>query len=312
MDPDSYPRLVEPHRAELHAHCYRMLGSLQDAEDALQETLLGAWRGLPGFEGRSSLRSWLFTIATHACLRALEARKRRALPMDLNPPADPRGSVGEPLAESLWVEPYPDGLLHTERRESVELAFIVALQHLLPTQRAALLLCEVLGFSAREAAAALDTTLASINSALQRARQRLRELLPASPPPLTDEHLREQVDRFVAAWDRRDVAAIVAMLAEDATFNMPPLPAWFRGREDIRTFIATRIFATPWRFVALRAGGHPAMAGYQLDADSRRYRLAALNVLTFRGDEVAALTAFLDPSVLARFGLPQELPPDER
>src|SRR5919206_198559 len=220
-DETAFERLVEPHRAQLHAHCYRMLGSVHDAEDALQEALLRAWRGLPRFEGRSSLKSWLYTIGTNTALNAIEKRPKRVLPIDYGPAADPHEGPGEPIVESVWVEPYPDDLLgledgyaspsaRYEQRESVELAFIAALQHLPPNQRAALILREVLGFSAKEAASMLDTTTASVNSALQRARVTVDERLPeqsqqATLRALGDERLREIVDRYVDAWERCDV-----------------------------------------------------------------------------------------------------------
>src|SRR5215204_27181 len=233
---DAYARLVEPHRSELHAHCYRMLGSVQDAEDALQEALMRAWRGLPKFEGRSSLRSWLYRIATNTSLDAIERRPKRVLPIDYGPPADPHGGVGEPVVESVWIEPYPDETLgiedgyaspdaRYEQRESVELAFIAALQLLPATQRAVLILREVLGFSAAEVAEALDTTVASVNRALQRARKTLADRLPdqsqqATLRTLGDEALREIVERYVDAWERCDVDTVVSLLAEDAAFTM--------------------------------------------------------------------------------------------
>src|SRR6266536_6575771 len=252
-DEDAYGRLVGPYRAELHAHRYRMLGSVQDAEDALQEALLRAWRGMSRFEGRSSLRSWLYKIATNTCLDVIARRPKRVLPIDYGPAADPHEGPGEPLVESVWVEPYPDEKLgledgfaapeaRYEQRESVELAFIVALQHLPGTQRAVLILREVLGFSAREVAEALDTTVVSVNSALQRARKAVDERLPeqsqqATLRTLGDEGIRELVERYVDAWERGDADAVVAMLAQDATFSMPPLAAWYRGRDAIRAFL---------------------------------------------------------------------------
>lgn len=323
-DAQAYERLVGPHRASLHAHCYRMLGSWQDAEDAAQEALLGAWQGLAGFEGRSSLRTWLFTIATHASLRLAARRSRRVLPVDHGPPAGPRDEIPEALESTLWVEPYPDlvmgvadGLASPEaryaQRESVELAFVAALQLLPGTQRAVLVLRDVLGFSAEEAAAALETSVASANSALQRARATIERRLPresqrATRRMLGDERLERLLDQFVAAWARADVDAIVAMLAEDATFTMPPLPLWLRGRDDIRVFMAERVFALRWRFRATQASGQPTLAAYQWSDEVGAYRLNVLNVLTFRGEQVADLTAFLSPDVCGRFGLPDELP----
>jgi RNA polymerase sigma-70 factor (TIGR02960 family) len=321
-DGDAFGQLVEPYRGELHAHCYRMLGSVQDAEDAVQEALLGAWRGLAGFEGRSSLRAWLYRIATNACLRLLARRPTRLLAPDRAPAAAPLDPVGEPLLEAAWVEPYPDeqvGLqdgfaapeARYELRESVELAFVAALQHLPATQRAVLILREVLGFSAAEVAEALQTTVASVNSALQRARRAVDRRVPARSQQATlralgEDGLRELVEGFVAAWERADVDAILGMLAEDARFTMPPLPSWFSGREDIGVFLAEQVFATPWRLVPTHASGQPALALYQGDPQGGRFRLGALDVLTLRGRQVLEITAFLDPAVHRRFGLPAE------
>src|SRR5947209_11708112 len=227
-DEGTYSRLVEPYRAELHAHCYRMLGSVHDAEDALQDALLRAWRGLGRFEGRSSLRSWLYTISTNTCLNLISRRPKRVLPIDYAPAADPHQGPGEPVVESVFVEPYPDETLGLEdgyaspeasyeRRESVELAFVAALQHLPPNQRAVLILREVLGFSAREVADSLETSVPSVNSALQRARKTVEERLPdqsqqATLRALGDDGLREVVDGYVEAWQRGDVEAVVSML----------------------------------------------------------------------------------------------------
>jgi len=284
-----------------------MLGSVHDADDALQEALLGAWRGLSGFEGRSSLRSWLYTIATHASLRILEARGRRALPGDSGSGDDPRAPLAAPLAEAVWIEPYPDELVRYEDREEVELAYVVALQLLAPNQRAALLLREALGFSARETAELLGTSVASVNSALQRARAKLGRELPARSQQETlralgDERSRALVARFVDAWNRADVAAIVAMLRDDASFSMPPLPTWFRGGADIAAFLTARVFASPWRFEVTSASGQPAMIGRRRDPGSGRYELRTLTVFTFDDELIAALTTFLGSGVLERLG----------
>ena len=328
-DEAAFGRLVEAHRGELHAHCYRMLGSVHEAEDALQETLLRAWRGLSGFEGRSSLRSWLYRIATNASLDAIERRPKRVLPVDYAPAADPHEGPGEPVVESIWVEPYPDELLgledgfaapeaRYEQRESVELAFIAALQLLPPNQRAALILREVLGFSAREAAEALDTTVASVNSALQRARATLDERLPdqsqqATLRSLGDDRLREIVEGYVDAWQRRDVEAVVGMLTEDATFAMPPLETWFQGSDALRVFLAGWPLSGlwDWRPIRVRANGQVALAFYSWDPDEEAYMPFALNVLTFRGDQISDVTAFIaratpvpDREVIAR--LPEQ------
>jgi RNA polymerase sigma-70 factor, ECF subfamily len=326
---DDFRRLVEPHRAELHAHCYRMLGSVHDAEDALQETLLRAWRGLPRFEGRSSLRSWLYRIATNTSLNAIEKRPKRVLPIDYGPAADPHEGPGEPLVESVWIEPYPDETIgledglagpeaRYEQRESVELAFIAALQNLPATQRAVLILREVLGYSAKEVAETLDTTTASVNSAMQRARAAVDERLPeqsqqATLRALGDEGLREVVDGYVDAWQRGDVEAVVGMLTEDATFAMPPLQTYFQGREAIEVFLAGWPLSGLWRWrpIQVRANGQVALAFYSWDDDEQAYLPFALNVLTLRGRQISDVTAFItrstedpDREVLAR--LPEQ------
>src|ERR671931_1431773 len=264
-DEQAFARLVEPYRAELHAHCYRMLGSLHDAEDALQEVLLRAWRALGRFEGRSSLRSWLYTIATNTSLTAIERRPKRVLPIDYGPPADPHGDgLGVPPIEQVWVEPYPDERLgledgyaapeaRYELRESVELAFIAALQHLPATQRAVLILREVLGFSAREVAESLDTSVASVNSALQRARKTVDERLPeqsqqATLRTLGDDGLREVVEGYMDAMQRGDVEAVIGLVAQDAVWSMPPLPAWFTGHDTLREFMRFGPLSGDWRW----------------------------------------------------------------
>jgi RNA polymerase sigma-70 factor, ECF subfamily len=323
-DEESFAELIEPHRRELHAHCYRMLGSVHDADDALQETLLGAWKGRGGFEGRSSLRSWLYAIATNACLRILEGRKRRELPGGTGQGDDPRKPLGEPLSESVWVEPYPDERLRYENRESVELAYVAALQLLPPNQRAALILREVLGFSARETAEILETSVPSVNSALQRARAKLERELPARSQQETlralgDKRSRELVTRFVEAWNRADVAGIVAMLSEEASFSMPPMPTWFRGKDDIAAFLTAflereRRSGSIWRYEATSASGQPAMLGYRRKRESTRDQLDSLVVFSFEGELVAAITTFLGIGVLARTAPPgtphRTAPPD--
>src|SRR5688500_1806982 len=252
QDEAAFRHVVEPHRAGLLAHCYRMLGSAADAEDALQEALLRAWRGLPAFEGRSSLRSWLYRIATNVCLKLLERRPRRVLPLDYGPPADPHTAPDAPREEIPWLDPYPDAAVadgpatpeaRYEQRESVELAFTAALQHLPERQRAVLLLRDVLGFSPAEIADALDATPASVYSMLQRAHETVDRRLPARSQQTTlralgDRELRGIVDRYVRAWEDGDVGALTAMLTADATFAMPPRPSWYRGPEAIGAFLA--------------------------------------------------------------------------
>jgi RNA polymerase sigma-70 factor (ECF subfamily) len=349
-DEDAYSRLVEPRRAELHAHCYRMLGSVHDAEDALQDALLRAWRGLPRFEGRSSLRSWLYRIATNTCLDVISKRPKRVLPIDYGPPTDPHDGPKAPLAESVWVEPYPDETLgledgyaapeaRYEQREAVELAFIAALQHLPANQRAALILREVLGFSAREVAETLETTTASVNSALQRARKAVDERLPEQSQQATlraigDEGVREVVESYVDAWDRGDIDAVVAMLTEDASFAMPPAPSWHQGRAALTAFLGVGPLSGDWRWrhIFVHASGQPALAFYSWDEAEGTYLPFALNVLTIRGRLISDVTAFIarstesrDPEAyrrwpeepivpekfvdfFGRFGLPDQLP----
>ena len=280
-DETAFARLVDPYRRELHAHCYRMLGSVHDAEDALQEALLRAWRGLAKFKERSSLRSWLYTIL----------------------------GVEDGFAA-------PDATY--ERRESVELAFIAALQHLPATQRAVLIQREVLGFSAKEVAASLDTTVASVNSALQRARAAVEERVPersqqATLRALGEDSVREIVDRYVDAWERCDIDAFAAMLAEDATFTMPPLASWYDGREAIIGW-ATRwplSGAWRWRAIRARANGQPALGFYAYDRESDSHRPFALNVLSLRGERVSGVSAFIARSAAPREREVFERYPDE-
>jgi RNA polymerase sigma-70 factor (ECF subfamily) len=326
-DEAAFRRLIEPHRGELHAHCYRMLGSVHDAEDALQEALLRAWRGLEGFEGRSSLRSWLYRIATNTCLDAIARRRKRVLPVEF-PPAEGADGPGEPLVESTWIEPYADeafgiedGLAapeaRYEQREAVELAFIAALQHLPATQRAVLILRDVLGFSAKEAAEILDTTTASVNSALQRARDAVEKRLPERSQQETlrtlgDERVREIVANYIEAWERQDVEAVVEMLSEDAAFAMPPLRTWFRGRDSIRAFLALSPLGGDWRWRVARgqANGQVALGFYTWSPDAGVYERFALNVLTFDGPLISAVDAFLtreteDPDPAAILRMPE-------
>ena len=314
-DEGAYARLMDAYRGELHAHCYRMLGSVHDAEDALQEASLRAWRGLARFEGRSSLRSWLYTICTNTCLNQIAKRPKRVLPVDYGPAADPHQVPGEPITESVWLEPYPDEVMGIEdglaspdatieQRESVELAFVAALQHLPPNQRAVLIMREVLGFSAKEVADALDTSVASVNSALQRARAAIDERVPEQSQQdtlseLGDDEVREIVARYVDAWERHDVEQFVSMLAEDATFAMPPLATWYAGREGIATWARNSSMSGEWiwKAVQVRSNGQPALAFYAWDENEQAYLPFAVNVLTFRGREIENVTAFIIRSI---------------
>ena len=326
-DPSAFDRLVAPLRRDLHAHCYRMLGSVHDADDALQDALLRAWQALGRFEGRSSVRSWLHTVATRTCLDLIEARGRRALPMDLGPAAR-EPVVDDAPADVAWLTPYPDTALAAETRESVELAFVAALQHLPGNQRAALVLFEVLGFSAAEIAATMDTTTASVNSALQRARRIVAEKVPPVSQQRTladvgDARLRAIVAGYATALERGDADRLVALLTEDVTWSMPPLPGWYAGIDDVMAFAR----AVPlgdcgtWRTVATTANGQPAVALYlngpavrrgshdnaAEHADGPAFRAWSLTVLTLRSDRIAGLTSFIGPEHFAAAGLPLAL-----
>ena len=324
-DEGAYGKLVEPHRRELHAHCYRMLGSVSDAEDALQESLLRAWRGLPGFEGRSSLRSWLYRIATNTCLRAIERRPKRLLPVDFGPAADPRRAsrraarrVGLGRAvprRGRWAASTVAPETRYEQREAVELAFIAALQQLPARQRAALILCDVLGFSGAEVAEALETTTASVYSALQRAHKAVDERLPertqqATLRVLGDAALRDVVSAYVDAWERGDVDAVVSMLTEDALIAMPPMATWYRGRDAVAWFLRGWPLAagSRWRLLPVGANGQLAFGHYIWNEATGRHLPHGINVLTLRGTRVSEITAFLTPDAFGRFGLPAEPP----
>jgi RNA polymerase sigma-70 factor, ECF subfamily len=323
-DERAFEDLIAPYRSELHAHCYRMLGSLHDAEDALQDGLLRSWRGLAGFEGRSSLRSWLYRIATNSCLRMIERRPKRVLPVDYGPPTEAHGLTGEPLTETIWLEPLPDGMAgiadgragpeaRYEQRESVELAFVAALQHLPARQRAVLILRDVLGFAPAEIAVALDTSAAAVSSALQRAHRTIDDLLPeqsqqATLRALGDERLREIVETYTDAWERNDVDGILAMLTHDAAFAMPPRATWYRGHEAIGAFLHRAPLAPDrrWRLVLTSAGGQPAFATYLWD--KQRWRAHAIDVLTLNPEGlISDVTAFIDAETVRRFGVPDEL-----
>jgi RNA polymerase sigma-70 factor, ECF subfamily len=323
-DQEAFRRLIGPYHGVLYAHCYRILGSPHDAEDALQDTLLRSWRGLSGFRSDAPIRPWLFRIATNACLDALARRPRRRLTVAGRPPARTGEGPGAPLEESIWLEPYPDDLhelgdtgsepgARYEQRESVELAFVAALQHLPARQRAVLVLRDVLGFSAREVAESLETTPASVNSALQRARSTVEERLPAQSQQATlhalgDARLRELVDRYVAAWERHDIEAIRALLVEEAIFAMPPYAEWWRGRDAIAALFAAA--GTPrLRHVLTRANGQAAIAWYVWSSDRETYTASSLEVLTVEAARIKQITAFVSPALFPRFGLPKELAP---
>jgi RNA polymerase sigma-70 factor (ECF subfamily) len=316
-DREEFVRLTEPLRRELLAYCYRMLGSVHDAEDLVQETYLRAWRSHEGFEGRSSLRAWLYRIATNRCLTALEHRSRRPLPSGLGGPSeDPNLPLAPGRPEVVWLQPIPDALLAASvadpativaSRASIRLALIAALQYLPARQRVVLILRDVLAWRAAEVAELLGTTTAAVKSALQRARVRLEEAALAEDqvvePAGADQ--RGLLDRYVAAFEAADVAALMGLLREDAQWEMPPLPAWFAGRQAIGRFLASQVFVAPrvWRLVATSANGQPAFATYLRGPDGG-YHAHAIQVLTVTAAGIARVVAFLDPSLFVTFGLP--------
>jgi len=321
-DNRAFAELVEPHRVGLHAHCYRMLASMEDAEDALQEALLKAWTGLPKFEGRGSIRSWLYTIASRTALDLASRRPKRVLPLDSIPTEGPDGRRVSP-SEATWLGPFPaeqlglgDGLASPEARyelrESVELAFIAAIQHLAPRQRAVLLLRDVMGFSAQEAAEALGMTVVAANSALERARAAVAQRCPEPSQQSTlrsvgDSRVRELVTRYSDALERADMEGMLALLVEDASWAMPPEPQWYFGREAIAGFLADGPFQVQWRHLETRANGQIAVGCFLWNQDRQVFSAAVLDVLTLRGARIAAITAFLDGTIFPRFGLPLEL-----
>ena len=331
-DEDAFTELVQAHRGELRAYCYRMLGSVHDADDALQDALLRAWRGLPGFQGRGSVRSWLYSIATNTALDVTRHKCRRELPVTFGPAADYGTPVAGAVTEPVWLEPYPDHWLadgpeaRYEQREAVELAFMIMLQQLPPLQRAVLILRDVLGFSPAEMASQLGTSEAAVNSALQRARAAARAGLPARSQQaelraLGDQRVSEIAARYADAIERGDADTVVSMLTEDATWCMPPMPTWYQGHQVLREWLVRDPLTERWRHQATRANGQLAVGCYLYDSGTGRYRAAVIDVLTLDRGRIAAVTAFVTPwvsevpavgpdsaEIFARFGLPAELP----
>jgi RNA polymerase sigma-70 factor, ECF subfamily len=355
-DESAFAELAGRYRAELRAHGYRLTGSLDDADDAVQEGLLRAWRGLPGFEGRGSMRSWLYAIVTNAALDVIRHRSRRELPVAFGPSADPGDGLDPPLTDESWLEPFPDDWLmsHTlafpearyEQRESVELAFLLALQHLPPLQRSVLLLREVVGFSTAEIARQLGTSTQAVNSALQRARTAARTRLPSRSQQsvlraLGDERTRAIVEQYADAIERADLDTLISMLTNDATWSMPPVPTWYRGAEAIRRHLIRDVLPQRWRHLPARSNGQLAVGCYLFDKANGMYVAVAVDVLTLDGAKISAVTSFQAAELLpelpqsaghpgrssadtaealsrkawvsgaqlfARFGLPRELP----
>jgi RNA polymerase sigma-70 factor (ECF subfamily) len=321
-DREAFQALTELYRWELQVHCYRMLGSLHDAEDLVQETFLRAWRSIGRFEGRTSVRNWLYRIATNASLNAIARRRgtKRILPESYGPPAE-HAPEGAPITEVAWLEPYPDALLEGvadtepgpearyEQHEAVQLAFVAAIQHLPARQRAVLLLRDVLGWSAAETAGLLDTSVASVNSALQRARATLEQRVPSeddSSHAAPDDRQRAILMRYLTAWEGADLEGFVALLHEDAVLNMPPWPQWYRGRAAIRATFTWAWQHTEWpvRLVPVAANRQPGFAVYRRQHGGRVLNANAIWLFTFQHDEIATMTGFLDPKLFAAFGLP--------
>ena len=331
-DANAFSELTEPYRRELQVHCYRILGSLHEAEDMVQETLLKAWKRLDTYEGRASFRAWLYKIATNTCLDVLDQRRsRRLLPLDVGPASDPAASIHPPTAEITWLEPFPDEWLrdtsavNPEARytdlESISLSFMAALQTLPPRQRAVLILRDVLDFSANETAEVLEITVSSANSALHRARVTLSQRyqgreIESSASPAQDERTQWLLEHFVQAWETADVEGLVALLKEEAMLAMPPSPSWYQGREAIRIFVAGTVFGENgmfpgkapgrWRLILTRANAAPAFALYQRD-DKDGYQAFGLHLLHSDAGKLDQIISFIDPSLPVHFGLPATL-----
>src|SRR5882724_6849402 len=328
-DERAFRALIDPYRRELRAYCYRMAGSLHDADDLLQESLLRAWKGIAGFEGRSSLRTWLYRVSSSACIDALESKAERSLPPFVGDAAKPGAPVSDPTGEPVWLEPCPESIwiaahaiepagdsgtspeARFTAKESVALAFLAALQLLTPRQRAALIARDVLGWSAEECASVFDSTVAGINSTLQRARETLDDRMPKwkrSVRTVPDEPTtRSLLARYVRAWEQADASLLASLLHEDATLSMPPLPMWLSGVkaivESIGGMVLTPDARGAFRFAPTQANGLPALAAYRKN-DQGVFVPNALHVLRLDGDRILEMTAFLDPSLLAGFDLP--------
>ncbi len=325
-DRQAFSLLAEPHRLELLTHCYRMLGSLEDAEDQVQETFLRAWKRIDTYEGRASFRAWLYKIATNACLDALKDLPRRSLPPDLTMSVDLSAPLPPPRDPSLWIQPFPEDLLaptnsspeaHYDAYEGISLAFLVAL-HVLPSrQRGVLILKDVLDWSIAEIAGAMDTSQSSVTSLLHRARVTMHKYNVTRRQHgyrknISDQQTRQLLDRYMHAWESADIDGIVSLLTEDATFPMPPFPIWIQGKSLIRAFISLLTISgeaqNRWKLIPIRANGQPGYAIYQADEPDRRYAPFALQLLTIENNLVTAITTFGFPSLFRFFNLPASLP----
>jgi len=323
-DAQSFSALTEPFRRELQVHCYRILGSLYEAEDMVQETLVRAWTRLETYEGRSSIRAWLYKIATNACLDLLDRRRsRRTLPSQSGSASDPHRPITPPTTEILWLEPIPDEWIEDvsavtpearySKTESISLAFLTALQALSPRQRAVLILRDVLDFSAIETADVLDLTVSAVNSALHRARTSLSADYQIRVVQKQDEQTQSLLNLFMKAWESADVDGLVALLKQDSILAMPPSPSWYQGPEAIRIFVAATVFAdggmfggkamNRWKLVRTNANGSPAFAIYQRTMENE-FQPFGVHVLEVEGDQLVQITSFIDPTLPARFATP--------
>src|SRR5246127_3882895 len=320
---DDFAQAAERYRPELRAYCYRMLGSIDECEDLVQDTYLRAWQSYGKFEGRSSVRLWLYRIATNTCLNALQTRKRRPLPSGLSAPADSAAVTLAPAQSDIpWLHPARDSRLYgatddpavvVSHRSGVRLAFVAALQNLSALQRAVLVLRDVLGWQAREVAEILETSTAAVNSALQRARTQLADSgpMPEELGEPNEPEVRDVLDRYMAAFEHADVDGLTQLLRTDVELEMPPIPTWFTGRDAVREFLARVVLRTPgqWRLAYTRANGAPAFALYQRaqDDSSGFFQAHGLDVLSLVGGRIARIVAFNDPTLVAKFGLPETI-----